>query len=212
MQQPPNQEYPLTDVLDNIPFAERRVIHALVVFWQYTRYSDLNQVRPSPRILELIDRCRIGINFFRQVYRDLCSDRRIKYVGFSESEFKQFLVIEYNQPFVEHQAQARANQEQARADFDALGEEMAKTTDRKERIELGRRREVLAPFTGRTFVYQNHCWQYMPSAQIARTTSVVLVVTAFADTKDTLDTMAKKMTLSFPTILMTFHNSTVWHI
>jgi len=33
--------------------------------------------------------------------------------------------------------------------------------------------------------------QYMPSAQIARTTSVVLVVTAFADTQDTQDTMTE---------------------
>ncbi len=145
-------------LLDKLPFEEQRVIHALVVFWKCTRFLHLNQVRPSPRILELIYKCSIGIDFFRQVYHDLCSDRRIKYVGFSETEFKQFLEIEYNQPFVEHQAQARANQEQARADFDALGEEMAKTTDRKERFELGLRREVLAPFTGRIFVYKNHCW------------------------------------------------------
>src|SRR6266487_4764077 len=143
-------------LLDKLPFEEQRVIHALVVFWKCTRFSHLNQVRPSPRILELIYKCSIGIDFFRQVYHDLCSDRRIKYVGFSETEFKQFLEIEYNQPFVEHQAQARANQEQARADFDALGEEMAKTTDRKERFELGLRREVLAPFTNLT---QDTAWQ-----------------------------------------------------
>jgi hypothetical protein len=85
------------------------------------------------------------------VYRDLCSDRRIKYVGFSDSEFKQFLEIEYNQPFVECQAQARA-------DFDALGEEMAKATTREEFVELGRKREDLAPYTGICYPYENVCW------------------------------------------------------
>ncbi len=54
--------------------------------------------------------------------------------------------------------QARANQAQARADFDALGELMEKTIDRKELIELGRKRQDLAPYIGRKFVYESHCW------------------------------------------------------
>jgi len=151
-------------LLDKLPFEEQRVIHALVVFWKCTRFLHLNQVRPSPRILELIYKCSIGIDFFRQVYHDLCSDRRIKYVGFSETEFKQFLEIEYNQPFVEHQAQARANQEQARADFDALGKEMAKATSRAELVKLGRKRADLAQYIGvSSGDYESHCWRSCPS-------------------------------------------------
>jgi hypothetical protein len=149
--------------MDKIPFEERRVIHALIVFWQCTRFSHLNQVRPSPRILGLIDRCSIGIDFFRQVYSDLCSDKRIKFVGFSESEFKQFLETEYNQPFIEQQVQAIAEEREvqerrARADFVALGEEMVKATTRTERVELGRKRANLVPYTRIRHNYESHCW------------------------------------------------------
>ena len=55
-------------------------------------------------------------------------------------------------------AQARANRERARADFDALGEEMAKATTRAELVELGRRREDLATYTGNSYTYENVCW------------------------------------------------------
>jgi hypothetical protein len=61
----------------------------------------------------------------------------------------------------EYQARAKAfaeRQVQARADFDALGEEMAKTTTREELVELGRKREDLAPYTGNSYVYENVCW------------------------------------------------------
>lgn len=59
------------------------------------------------------------------------------------------------------QARAKANAErqaQARADFDALGKEMAKATTRAERVELGRKRADLAPYTGFHHDYESHCW------------------------------------------------------
>jgi len=58
-----------------------------------------------------------------------------------------------------HQKQlALQNQRKARADFDALGEEMAKATTRAKLVELGRKRAVLAPHTGVSYNYENHCW------------------------------------------------------
>lgn len=56
-------------------------------------------------------------------------------------------------------SQAKANQAQAKADFDALGELMAETTDRTELLRLGRERANLAPYTGNSYVYMNHCWR-----------------------------------------------------
>ena len=63
----------------------------------------------------------------------------------------------------EHRAQTRTkkreeSERRARADFDALGEEMAKATTRAELVELGRRRANLAPHTGFSYAYINHCW------------------------------------------------------
>ena len=63
----------------------------------------------------------------------------------------------------ERQAQAKAKEREeykkkARADFDALGKEMANATTRVELVELGRKRTELAPYTGVSYVYENHCW------------------------------------------------------
>jgi len=152
--------------LDKIPLNELRVINALVVYWRLCRKSSPDLVRPSSILLELIDRCSMGISFFRQVYHDLCSGSRSKYADLSESEFKLFLVAEYLQPvqiFVEYQAQTtleerKEYERRARADFDALGKEMAEAATRAELVELGRRRADLAPHTGVSYVYENHCW------------------------------------------------------
>jgi hypothetical protein len=65
--------------------------------------------------------------------------------------------LAFRESMVERIAQARANQERARADFDALGEEMAKATNRKERIELGRQLKAIAPNTGVSYVPEKHC-------------------------------------------------------
>jgi hypothetical protein len=50
------------------------------------------------------------------------------------------------------------HQRKARADFDALGKEMAKATTRAELVGLGRKRANLAPHTGFSYAYINHCW------------------------------------------------------
>src|SRR5207253_5994474 len=86
---------------------------------------------------------------------------------------KQLLEAEYRQvqakAEAERQAQAKAEAEakakereeykkRARANFDALGKEMANATTRAERVELGRNRAALAPYTGVSYVYENHCW------------------------------------------------------
>jgi hypothetical protein len=60
--------------------------------------------------------------------------------------------------YAERLAQAKVNPDQARADFDVLGELMAETTDREELVTLGRKRADLAPYTGNSYVYKNHCW------------------------------------------------------
>ena len=52
---------------------------------------------------------------------------------------------------------------------------------------------------------------YMLGAQFADGTSAP-VMPVVADTTNSTDTMTKQLVLSFLTILMTFHNSTVWHI
>ncbi len=184
MQQPPDQENPQTDVLDTIPFEEQRIIDELVELWQtHDESCDL-----LAHIRNTLKTGYSVTFFFAQVRNDLRTDKHSKYAASSASEFRQILEDEYRrvyQPYAvslarakafdEAQAKARAERHaqikaeierikaekemRVRAEFDAIGKEMAKTTDRKERLELGRRREVLAPFTGRTFVYQNHCWQ-----------------------------------------------------
>ena len=151
--------------MDEIPFEERRVIHALVIFWQ-TRNEHPDLVRSYPDLLRLIDRCSMGTSFFWQVYHDLCSDRRSEYTASSASEFQRFLEAEYRQPtraYADRRAQAKAEEREeyekrARANFVALGKEMVKATTRAELIELGRKRADLAPHTGISYVYENHCW------------------------------------------------------
>jgi hypothetical protein len=59
----------------------------------------------------------------------------------------------------ERQASAVAErQARARAEFEALGKEIAKATTRAELVELGQKRADLAPYTGVSYVYTNHCW------------------------------------------------------
>ncbi len=61
---------------------------------------------------------------------------------------------------IERQAKNKAeNERRVRADFDALGELMEKTIDRKELIELGRKRQDLAPYVGIKHPYENVCWK-----------------------------------------------------
>jgi len=75
----------------------------------------------------------------------------------------------------EQERRARIREERvrrAKAAFDALGKEMEKaTTTRAERVELGRKRADLAPYTGGSYVYEKHCWNcysYISSAIHAR--------------------------------------------
>lgn len=174
MLQPPNQEYPQTDRLDNIPFEEQRVIDELVEFWQ-------NHYAPRDLITHL-DRLSgswgsgIGASFFQKVYEDLRNNQRSKYYASSVFKFKQLLEAEYRQlvnPNAERQAQemveereryqrrALAHEEyvrKAKADFDALGKKMAKATSRAELVELGRKRHDLAQHTGDSYDYENVCW------------------------------------------------------
>lgn len=161
-----------TCVLDNIPLEEQRVIDELVKLWN---------THCEPRDLAMhIDKLpstwgrHIVRNFFRQVYEDLRTNKRSNYTAFSVSEFKRLLETEYSQraPLGERQVWAKADAEaqakakereeyvrKARADFDALGEEMTKTTDRKELIEIVRKREDLAPYIGIRHPYENVCWK-----------------------------------------------------
>ena len=178
MQQPPNQEYPQTDVLDNIPFEEQRVIDELVGLWR-TRYEPRDLVTHLDRLSGSWG-SGVGASFFRQVYEDLRTDKRSKYAASSTYEFKQFLKAEYRlrakaETERRSQAQAKADAERlaqtqskakereefkrrARADFDALGREIANTTVREELVELGRKRAYLAQYTGDSYVYENVCW------------------------------------------------------
>ncbi len=60
----------------------------------------------------------------------------------------------------EAQAKAKEREENQRwlRDYsDTLGKEMAKTTDREKRIELGLKLEAIAPYTGVSYVPERHC-------------------------------------------------------
>src|SRR5438874_12604267 len=76
------------DVLDNIPFEERRVIDELVELWQ-TCYE------PRDLLTHIAGTWKPGGGrvtwFFAQVHQDLRTDKRSKYAAFSASEFKRFL-------------------------------------------------------------------------------------------------------------------------
>jgi hypothetical protein len=127
--------------LDKIPFEERRVIDELVELWQ-TCYG------PRDLLTHIAGTWKPGGGrvtwFFAQVHQDLRTDKRSKYAAFSASEFKQFLEDEYrrlDQANPEHQAQVKIEEREeykkrARADFDALGKEMANATTRAECVEL----------------------------------------------------------------------------
>lgn len=172
--------------MDKIPFEEQRIIDELVGLWQ-TRYEPrdlLTHIRgtwkPGGGSVTM---------FFAQVRQDLRTDKHSEYAASSTFEFRQFLEAEYrrlDQANTERQAEAQAKAEaerkaqaiaeereeqerrarireehvrRARADFDALGNEMAKATTRAELVELGRKRADLAPYTGGSYVYENHCWK-----------------------------------------------------
>jgi hypothetical protein len=110
------------------------------------------------------------------VFEDLCADKRSKYAALSMSEFELFLRAEYRQQaklHAERQAQAMAKEREeyerrvlahedrvrrARAEFDALGKEMAKATTRAELVDLERKRADLAQLTGDSYKYETVCW------------------------------------------------------
>lgn len=155
--------------MDNIPLEDQLVIDELVGLWQ-TRSEPNNLLAHIRGTLK--DGCGSITFFFAQVRQNLLTDKHSDYAASSTFEFRQFLEAEYRrlyQPYAERQAKQRAeierqaqikaeNERRARADFDALGQLLAKSTDRKESIEIARKREDLAPHTGRTFSYENHCW------------------------------------------------------
>lgn len=143
--------------MNKIPFEERHVIDELVEFWQ-------TRCEPRDLLTHIAGTLTSGGGevtwFFAQVRQDLCSDKRSKYAACSASEFKQFLEDEYRRldpANTQRQAQEE-RQKRARASFDALGKEMAKTATRAELVELGRKRANLAPHTGFSYAYINHCW------------------------------------------------------
>lgn len=173
--------------MNEIPFEERRIIRELVELWQ-THHEPRGLATHINRLPTYTAwGSGIGTSFFRQVYKDLCNDRRSSYIASSASEFERFLEAEYQQRAQKHaepQAQAKAQAERlaqvekeqaerlaqaqvekeqaqarARAIFDALGKEMEKATTHAERVELGRKRDVLAPATGVFYVYESHCWK-----------------------------------------------------
>lgn len=160
--------------MDTITLKEQLIIDELVEFWQ-------THNEPRDLFAHICDATLQGfysLNYFLLTVRtDLRTDKRSKYAASSAFEFRQFLEVEYRRLYqscaerlAEAQAKAEAErlaqmkaenerQAQIRADFDALGELMAKTSDRKESMVLARKREDLAPYTGRIFVYENHCWK-----------------------------------------------------
>ena len=170
MQQPPNQENPQTNVLDNIPFEVQRIIDELVKLLQ--THSEPSDLAMHVDTLPSTGGRHIVRNFFRQVYKDLRTDELSSYASFSASEFKILLETEYSQwvqGHPEHQAwakedtQAKAKERdeyarKVRAEFDALGKQIAKATTRAELVKLGRRREDLAPYIGIKHPYESHCW------------------------------------------------------
>lgn len=143
---------------DKIPLEEQQVINELVALWQ-TR-----QVPPD--LLAHID----GLSgiwgsdperiFIQRVYENLSTGNRNRYAISSAYEFRRFLEDEYHrQTNANAQAKAREDSERkAREDFDALSKEMTKATTRAERVELGRKRAALAPYTGVSYDYKTHCW------------------------------------------------------
>lgn len=101
---------------------------------------------------------------YRRLYQ-LCAERQAEAQAKAEAERLAQMKAEN-----ERQAQIRAekerlaqmkpeNEKRARADFDALGKLMAKATDRKEIMELARKREDLAPYIGILHPYENVCWK-----------------------------------------------------
>lgn len=151
-------------VLEEIPLEERRVIGELVEFWQNHR-APRDLVMHINRLFDTWG-SGIGASFFQQVYEDLRDGKRSEYPAFSVSQFKCFLEAEYSQPDQTHAErlarlkvkEREEHERMARTDFDALGEQIAKATTRAELVTLGRKRASLAPQTGISYTYENHCW------------------------------------------------------
>lgn len=159
--------------MDRIPSDVQQVIDELVKF-QHTR-REPNMLAKHLNWLPQGGN-GVGAKFFREIYDILRTDAdQLKH--YSESEFKQNLKEEYHQlAEAERQAEAERrawwreeferltkekddHKKKARAEFDALGKEMAKATTHAKLVELGRKRVKLAPYTGFSYVYENHCWQ-----------------------------------------------------
>ena len=139
--------------MDEIPLKVRCVIDELVELWQ-TCYE------PRDLLTHIAGTWKPGggrdTMFFAQMRQDLLTDKRSKYATFSASDFKQFLEDEYHR--LNKGEEREEHEKRAKADFDALGKEMANAATRAERVELGRKRAALAPYTGVSYVYENHCW------------------------------------------------------
>jgi hypothetical protein len=172
MQQPSNQ--------DNIPFEEQCLIDELVEFW---RTHD----EPRDLDTHLRGTLKPGHYsaawFLFEVRDDLRTDKHSKYAASSTFEFRQFLEAKYRRvakPYLERLARDRAfdeaqaeterqarvkaeakereeNQRWLRDYSDDIRKEMAKTTDREKRIELGLKLNAITPYTGVSYVPERHC-------------------------------------------------------
>jgi len=77
----------------------------------------------------------------------------------AETEHKVRERAEAERKAQEEAKRREGDERRARADFDALGKQMAKATTRAELVKLGQKRADLAPLTGVSYVYKNHCWK-----------------------------------------------------
>ena len=145
--------------MDNIPLEEQLVIDELVELWQ----------TPSNEPRDLVAHINglsgpwgsgLGARFVWQVYENLRTGKRNRYSISTASEFKRFLEAKYSQhtQAPAKPSECKEDEWRAKADFDDLGREMAKAPTRAELIELGRKREKLAPYTGSKHYYENVCW------------------------------------------------------
>lgn len=113
----------------------------------------------------------LEIEYSRQV--QIHTERKAKAQAKSEADRRAWMKAETERKArekaeAEHEAQEEAkrreeNERRARADFDALGKQMAKATTRVELVELGQKRADLAPLTGVSYSYKNHCWNCQSS-------------------------------------------------
>lgn len=173
-------------MLDNIPLEEQHIIDELVEFWQNrSEPRDLNahivgSLKQGCASITVFF-TTVRFNLRNGIHSTYAASSTIEFRQFLEAEYRRLY-----QPCAERQAEAQAKAElerqaQAKAEanrlaeaqakakereenqrwlrdyFDAIGKEMAKTTDRKERFELGRKRKAIAPYTGVLYDYDKHC-------------------------------------------------------